>query len=120
MFKHVILVAALLIVALPAFGASCRINEYAYAGADANSVPMQIAREPAVAKQIVSFTTATSSAAFNAQTRLIRVVCDAQAYFVVSNDGSAATANSSWLESHSPEYFGVTPGFKISFYDGTS
>ena len=59
----------------------------------------------------VTYTTATSSAAMNADT-------DATVYLDFT--GAAATANSLRLPANTVEYFGVMPGQTISCYDGSS
>ena len=53
----------------------------------------------------VTYTTATSSAAMNADTRLVRIIADATVYRLPAN---------------TVEYFGVMPGQTISCYDGSS
>jgi len=55
---------------------------------------------------------AQTSAAFNAETRFIRVVCEVQC--AVRGDGSTATTSSILMPALSPEYFGVQPGATIS------
>jgi hypothetical protein len=62
--------------------------------------------------------TATSSAAMNADTRLVRIIADATVYLDFT--GAAATANSLRLPANTVEYFGVMPGQTISCYDGSS
>lgn len=66
----------------------------------------------------VTYTTATSSAAMNADTRLVRIIADATVYLDFT--GAAATANSLRLPANTVEYFGVMPGQTISCYDGSS
>jgi hypothetical protein len=53
-----------------------------------------------------------SSAAFNAETRFIRVICEVQC--AIRGDGVTATTSSILLPALSPEYFGVQPGSTIS------
>ena len=52
-----------------------------------------------------------SSAAFNAQTKYIRIVCEVQC---AVNGSGTATTSSTLLPALSPEYFGVQPGTTIS------
>jgi hypothetical protein len=67
----------------------------------------------------VTYTTATSSAAMNADTRLVRIIADATVY--LNFTGAAATvANGIRLPANTVEYFGVMPGQTISCYDGSS
>lgn len=79
----------------------------------------QIAREPHLAKQKVTFTTAAASAAFNADTRYIRLIADADFHAAF---GASPTATAAFpLHKANTEYFyAVTAGHKISAYDGTS
>jgi hypothetical protein len=55
---------------------------------------------------------AQSSAAFNAETRFIRVICEVQC--AIRGDGVTATTSSILMPAFSPEYFGVQPGSTIS------
>lgn len=75
--------------------------------------------EPPTAEQVVSYTTSTQSSAFNANTKVIRLVADADAYIKVGADPTA-DANDKFLPSGVVEYFYVQPGDKIAAYDGTS
>ena len=52
-----------------------------------------------------------SSAAFNVQTRYIRIVCEVQCAVKV---GGTATTSDTLMGALSPEYFGVQPGATIS------
>ena len=52
-----------------------------------------------------------SSAAFNAQTKYIRIICEVQC--AISGSGTATTS-STLLPALSPEYFGVQPGATVS------
>ena len=79
----------------------------------------QTIKEPSITTQAIPFTSATSSAAFNDSTRLVRVASDTQCY-IVFGAAPTATANSMLFPSHGVEYFGVNPGDKISVYDGTT
>ena len=55
-----------------------QITEYAASGLDVNGVPAQIAKEPALAYQEITTSGASAqSAAFNLDTRLIRISADA-------------------------------------------
>ena len=111
-----------LFLSVPAFGATCKISEYRTLTQDASGAMIPVALEPALTTQTVTYTTSAQSAAFNANTRFIRVVCDAKAHFRISTAGTNATANSPYLPADTPEYFGVggTAGLVIDFYDGSS
>ena len=77
--------------------------------------------EPAVTTQKITFTTATQSAALNAQTRFVRLHADANCH-VAFGANPTATASSARLASGTTEFFGVGEGqgLKLSVYDGTS
>ena len=109
----------LLFFALPAFGATCKISEYVRLVSDPAGRDVPVAQEPAPVEQNITYTTTTASAAFNAATRFVRIVCDAKAHFKVAA-APTATATSPYLPADTPEYFGVIAGQKIAFYDGSS
>ena len=89
------------------------ISEYTGKITGPNGEPIQAGQEPSVTTQTVSFTTATASAAFSANTRLVRVSSDGECHL---SFGAAPTATTSHLQmqADSPEYFVVTPGQKVS------
>ena len=99
--------------------ATAKISEYREMVTDVSGKTVLVASEPAVAVQSVAFTTSSASAAFNAKTKFIRVVCDAKAHFEVSGS-PAPTANSPYFPANTPEYLGVSRDLKIAFYDGSS
>lgn len=80
--------------------------------ADVGGVP-QIARVPALAEQAVSFTTATQSAAFNTNTRFVRIYASAACH-VAFAASPTATTSSMPIAATTAEYFAVTPGQKLS------
>lgn len=82
-------------------------------------LPMQVGLMPEITTQEVTFTVSTQSAAFNANTRLIRVQADADAHLAFGANPTA-TLNSMPLVANVPEYFGVSPGDKVATYDGAS
>lgn len=112
-------------IAMPAWSATCKISEYGEIVKDASAVVVPVASEPAIATQSVTYTTSTQSAKFNANTRFVRIVCDAKAHFVFGTDPSA-DANDPYLSTDTPEYFGIgyqtsgTEDFEVAFYDGSS
>ncbi len=101
--------------------ATCKISEYANLSQDASGKPVPVAAEPAIATQTVTYTTSTASAAFNAQTRVIRIVADAKAHFVVAATPTA-DADDPYVAADASEYFGVArnQSLKIALYDGSS
>jgi hypothetical protein len=79
----------------------------------------QVGKEPAIEQTPVTFTSATLSAAFGDDTRIVRLVADADAWLLFG-DSPVATANSKFLPANVIEYFGVNAGQKVSVYDGTT
>ena len=118
--KKLLLALTLLCFAGPALAATCKLSEYRTLARDSNGNWIPVAVEPSVARQSVTYTSSAQSAAFNSSTRFIRVVCDAKAHFRVTTAGTNAVATDPFVAADSPEYFGVTPGDVIDFYDGTT
>jgi len=116
-----LLAVLLCMVALPAFGATCKISEYSQQIEDDSGEVTPVAREPAVTVQTVTYTTTTQSTAFNNSTHFVRIVCDAKAHFEFGTNPTA-TANDPYVAADTVEYFGVTPGasIEVAFYDGSS
>jgi lipoprotein-anchoring transpeptidase ErfK/SrfK len=77
---------------------------------------MQTGLEPATARQNVTFTTtpAVQSSAFNANTRFVRVVADADARLAFGADPTAVVTTDTLIVSGNAEYFAVVPGHKLS------
>ncbi|WP_027517870.1 hypothetical protein [Bradyrhizobium sp. WSM1417] len=109
--------ACIALLSTEAFAAKCYVREYAAVGAVTRQggVALQAAAEPPIVDQAaVDFTSGhAESAAFNSETRYIRVWCDAQASYQ-TGAAPVATNAMSPLTAAFPEYFGVTPGHKIS------
>src|SRR5215475_13827747 len=94
MKSHLVAAATLLAVAASSSAAAATqrvwITEFSSV-ATAGGTAIQMARLPAVTKQQVDTTGGVqTSAAFNASTRFIRVVCEVQC--AIRADGTAATA----------------------------
>lgn len=112
MKRFAFILGALLAAAQPASAAVCYITEFrAITPGDPSGI--QIAKTPAVAEQTVAIGAEAKSAAFNAQTRFIRLACDAIASFVIST-APTATTSSARIPADAIEYYGVNPGDKIS------
>lgn len=109
------------LMASPAFGATCKISEYSRLVVDANNREVPVALEPAIAVQNITYTTSTQSAAFNSDTRFVRIVCDAKAHFEFGGNPTAA-ATDPYLAADTAEYFGLAGGssLEVAFYDGTT
>lgn len=91
------------------------ITEYAAVGVAQGTVA-QIAAEPRLGSADVNFAGgATQSAAFNAATSYVRVICDTQCA-VTFGTNPTATTTSTLVPALLPEYFAVPKGqaYKIS------
>lgn len=92
--------------------ATAYITEYNSIGVqNGNSVP--VAQEPAVADQTVTFTTATQSSAFNAATRYIRLIADAECHLKFGSNPTATTSMQQ-VQADTEIWRMVTPGDKVS------
>lgn len=114
----VLAATCLLILSMPALAANCYIAEFGVTAQDANGNKMPLAG-PMLTSQVVAYTTSTQSTAFSANTRYIRVVCDAKAHFTFGTNPTA-DANDPYFVADVPEYVGVNATWEIAFYDGTS
>lgn len=78
----------------------------------------QIAPEPSVATQVVTYSTSVASAAFNAQTRFIAITSPGIFSYTV---GDAPTATTSHFRVPADQiiYLAVTPGHKIAAITNT-
>jgi hypothetical protein len=94
------------------------ITEFSGSGAEISGVRVPIAMLPAVTVQEITISGASAqSAAFNAETRMIRISADAACRIRV---GASPTAVATDLRvgADSPEYFGVLPGQKLAAITG--
>lgn len=94
--------------------ATCWITEFSHMAISATGPLVQAPKLPPVAKQNFTFTTATLSSAFSPTTTFVRVVVDSDAHMLSSSENFAATTADMPIFADSGEYFGVTPGGKIS------
>jgi len=83
-----------------------------------NHVPILPA--PPLAVQNVTFSTATQSAAFNTQTRIVRFISDADCYILFGSNPTATAANAGYHAADVEYFRRVHPGDKLSVYDGVS
>lgn len=87
--------------------ATLYITEYDSEGSDLNGNKVQVAMAPNVAEQTVAIGgTSTQSAAFNANTRLIRVHTDAICSIKISANPTATAANKR-MAANATEYFAL-------------
>lgn len=80
-----------------------------------NNAPIAPARA-IVEQKITSSGVSAQSAAFNSQTRYIRLVADGNMHYLVGSNPTATTSNLP-LVLENPEYFAVNPGDKIAVID---
>ena len=99
--------------------ATLHIAEFTAMPTDANGSVLQIGKMPPLTTQVVTYTTTTQSAAFNSQTRFIRVIASAAAHLVFGSNPTA-TATAPWVAASTAEFFAVTPSQKVAAYDGSS
>lgn len=95
------------------------ITEFNNAGQDKDGQNIPVPSEPPVASSTVTFTTATASSAFNASTRFIRMIADANCH-VAFGTAPTATSASEFLVANIEYYRAVESGHKVSVYDGAS
>lgn len=93
------------------------ITEYAQLGTDSIARGVFAPEEPAIAEQVVTFTTTTQSSAFNVNTRVVRVHVDAIASLAFGTNPTATT-NSQRFTAGQTEYKAVRPdrdsGLKVA------
>jgi hypothetical protein len=77
------------------------------------NVPTPLAVEPAVAEQAVTFTTTTQSAAFNADTRYVRIYASADCHIRFGTNPTATTSTAK-MKADVPEWRAVTQGHKVA------
>ena len=92
--------------------ASLLVTEYSNVGRGYSGYPLPFPQEPAVAIQAVTFTTTTASAAFNAATRIVRVVADANCHVIVAASPTATTSHT-YMAAGEPMTFAVEPGSSL-------
>lgn len=83
-----------------------------------------LARAPALAQQVITFSTATASAAFNAKTNMVRLISDTICSIEFAEAGKLAAAatvaaTAVKLNAQVPEYFYVAPGGSLNVISDT-
>lgn len=99
------------------------ISEYETMVTIGPGMGIQVAREPSLAEQDITYSSSTPCAALNNKTRFVRIICDADAFVLFNEPGvttNATATNSKLIKADTVEYFGVRGGMLIEFYDGTS
>lgn len=109
----------LLACAKGAHAANCYVTEFIGYRATA-PVYYQAAYTPFVAQQVVTFTSSSvQSSAFNIDTGMIRVQCDAVTNLVIGGTSPTATTTSMRMTAGQTEYFIVKAGDKLAAIAGT-
>lgn len=85
------------------------ISEYAEQALDGNGNPLMVGKEPAIAKQNITFTTTVASAAFLDATTFVRISLDAAGFVNFGIAPTAVTVVDTPMAANVPEYFGVAP-----------
>lgn len=99
--------------------ATCYISEYqTVAWSTAGGLPA--GQEPALTDQTVAIGAEAKSAAFNANTRFVRISVDVVCSIKFGPTASTtATTSNKRLAANSTEYFGVVPGQVVSVITNT-
>lgn len=101
--------------------ANMYIREYRYVLRDEGGNIVQAGHEDGYRTgQAVTFTTSTQSAAFQSDTRFVRITTDAEAFLDFGSNPAAVAADGIQVQADTPEFFGVEPGQKVAAYDGVS
>lgn len=98
--------------------ATVYISEYSVLARDEKGMAVPVGIEPPLAEQTVAIGVAAQSAAFNAETKYIRVHTDAICSIAFGANPTATTSNKR-LAANSTEYFGVKAGDKLSVIANT-
>lgn len=83
---------------------------------DAYDAPLPV--EPALADQVITFSTNTQSAAFNAATRMVRIVADGICSVAFGANPTATTSNSR-MAAGVERILKVQPGHKVAVITNT-
>ncbi len=96
---------------------SLNITEYENLGRDKSGYTVSVGEEESLVRQNVTYTTTSvQSSSFNARTRFIRVIADADTRVAVGLNPTAVAGVNTLIPAGSVEYFGVKLGknFKIA------
>ena len=98
--------------------ATLYVTEYRKSVLFYTNTDVQVVQTPAVASQAFTFSTSTQSAAFSAQTNIVRIHTDATCAIAFGSNPTATAASggtgSPRLVAGQTEYFGVNPGDKVA------
>lgn len=99
------------------------ITQYKRMAVDSRGSIVPVGELPPITTQALTFSTAAESVTLDGECKFIRLLADADAYFRVSDDSTAATVSDQKLEADVAEYFGIaarSADLTLSVYDGTS
>ena len=101
--------------------ATLLITEYGNVATDLANQLMPVAQEPAIKFQKITFTTATTCAAFDKSTRYVRLIADADCH-VAFGGSPTATSTVGRIAANTVEWRGIKGNGteKLSVYDGAS
>lgn len=98
------------------------ITCYKSLASDGGGSPVPVPEEPDIGGQVVTFTTAASSAPFPPGTRFVKiqsaVACNVK--FGLATATFSATAADNPIAADTPSWHGVSSRLKLSVYDGSS
>lgn len=101
--------------------ATMYIREYKYICRDEGGNVIQAGYEDGYRTgQAVTFTTSTQSTAFQDDTVMVRISCDAEAFLDFGTNPTAVAGDGLQVQADTPEFFGVVPGQIVAAYDGVS
>ena len=92
--------------------ASLNIVEYSHIR-ESEGTLAQLPQEPALAIQNLTFTTEEKSSAFNALTRIVRLVSTVDCFVLFGNDPTVTDTTGIKLLAGQPEYFGLPDGVNV-------
>lgn len=111
--QRLIAAALLALFATQAQAAKLYVSEYKELG-NASGHVAQVALDPPLAEQVVDYSGGVASSnAFKGSTQYVRIICDTQCS-VQFGTAPTATTSTKLVPALTPEYFGVSPGNKIS------
>lgn len=79
-----------------------------------------VAKEPALARQNISYGASAASAAFGSNTKLVRLCSDSLGFLNFDTTAPTADGGDTRLPANAIEYISVNPGDFLAIYDGTS
>ncbi len=114
--KQLLIALFLLFAWLPAQATICSVEEFSIIAIEDSGHVIQVPGTSVTTQAFATVTTTENSAAFAANTRYIRVICDGKIFFDI---GAAPTAliTLPWLPADTYMDRGVDPGDKIAMCD---